>query len=183
MVNTEPGDGFEGYYRNEEARASKVRGGVYWSGDLAYRDDDGWFYFAGRSNDWLRVDGENFASAPVERIVLRHPEVRSAAVYAVPDDPVGDRVMVAVEVEDVGGFDIEKFDEFVAAQRDLGSKWVPRFVRIDAELPKLASMKIDKTRLRRDGWSAPGVWWRRARGEPLRPITPADIDAMAHLRP
>jgi len=182
MVNTDPGDGFEGYYRNEEARASKVRGGVYWSGDLAYRDDDGWFYFAGRSNDWLRVDGENFASAPVERIVLRHPEVRSAAVYAVPDDPVGDRVMVAVEVDDVEGFDVEKFDEFVAAQRDLGPKWVPRFVRIDAELPKLASMKIDKTRLRRDGWSAPGVWWRRARGEPLRPITPADIDALAHRR-
>ncbi len=182
MVNTAPGDGFEGYYRNEEARASKVRGGVYWSGDLAYRDDDGWFYFAGRSNDWLRVDGENFAAAPVERIVLRHPEVRSAAVYAVPDDPVGDRVMVAIEVDDVEGFDVEKFDAFVVTQRDLGSKWVPRFVRIERELPKLASMKIDKTRLRRDGWTAPGVWWRSARGEPLRPITPADVDALAHLR-
>ena len=129
LVNTTPGDGFEGYYRNEEARASKVRGGIYWSGDLAYRDDDGWFYFAGRSNEWLRVDGENFAAAPVERIVLRHPEVRSAAVYAVPDDPVGDRVMVAVEVDDVDAFDVERFDEFVLAQRDLGPKWVPRFVR------------------------------------------------------
>jgi len=50
IVNTAPGDGFEGYYRNEEARASKVRGGIYWSGDLAYRDADGWFFFAGRSN-------------------------------------------------------------------------------------------------------------------------------------
>ncbi len=73
IVNTAPGDGFEGYYRNEEAGASKIRGGIYWSGDLAYRDDDGWFFFAGRSNEWLRVDGENFAAAPVERIVLRHP--------------------------------------------------------------------------------------------------------------
>ena len=157
IVNTAPGDGFEGYYRNEEAGASKIRGGVYWSGDLAYRDDDGWFFFAGRSNEWLRVDSENFAAAPVERIVLRHPQVRSASVYAVPDDPVGDRVMVAVEVDDVDAFDLQEFDAFVGGQRDLGPKWVPRFVRVDAELPKLASMKIDKTRLRRDGWHAPDV--------------------------
>ena len=46
----------------------------------AYRDADGWFFFAGRSNEWLRVDGENFAAAPVERIVLRAPGVRSTAV-------------------------------------------------------------------------------------------------------
>ena len=54
--------------------ASKVRDGVYWSGDLAYRDADGWFFFAGRSNEWLRVDGENFAAGPVEAIVLPPPE-------------------------------------------------------------------------------------------------------------
>ena len=85
----------------------RCRDGIYWSGDLAYRDADGWFYFAGRSNEWLRVDGENFAAGPVEAIVLRHPSVRSAAVYAVPDDPVGDRVMVAVEVDDVDAFDLD----------------------------------------------------------------------------
>ena len=181
MVNTAPGDGFEGYYRNEEAGASKIRGGVYWSGDLAYRDDDGWFFFAGRSNEWLRVDSENFAAAPVERIVLRHPHVRSASVYAVPDDPVGDRVMVAVEVDDADAFDLAEFDAFVGGQRDLGPKWVPRFVRVDAELPKLASMKIDKTRLRRDGWNAPDVWWRPARGQALRPLTAEDRAAMEHL--
>ena len=74
IVNTAPGSGFEGYYRNEEALASKVRDGVYYSGDLAYRDADGWFFFAGRSNEWLRVDGENFAAGPVEAIVLRYPQ-------------------------------------------------------------------------------------------------------------
>jgi fatty-acyl-CoA synthase len=181
IVNTEPGDTFEGYYRNEEARASKVRGGIYWSGDLAYRDADGWFFFAGRSNEWLRVDGENFAAGPLERIVMRHPQVRSAAVYAVPDDPIGDRVMVAVEVDDPRGFDLAAFDDFVSRQPDLGSKWLPRFVRVEAELPKLASMKIDKTRLRREGWDAPNVSWRPTRGEPLRPLTRIDVDAMAHL--
>ncbi len=183
IVNLDPRDTFEGYYRNDEARASKVRDGVYWSGDLAYRDEDGWLFFAGRSNEWLRVDGENFAAAPVERIVARHPQVRSVAVYAVPDDPVGDRVMFAVEVDDPARFDVEQLDEFLAEQRDMGTKWVPRFVRVAGELPKLASMKLDKTRLRREAWRAPGVWWRPARGEPLRPVTRADAESLAHLLP
>jgi len=181
IVNIEPGSQFEGYFHNDEALASKLRGGIYWSGDLAYRDQDGWFYFAGRSNEWLRVDGENFAAAPVERIVARHPNVRAVAVYAVPDERVGDRVMVAVEVDDPDDFDLEHFDSFVAGQRDLGTKWLPSFVRVAAELPKLASMKLDKTRLRREAWSSPAVWWRPARGERLRTITPTDVDAMAHL--
>src|SRR6185295_18266531 len=115
IVNTAPGNGFEGYYRNTEAVASKVRDGVYWSGDLAYRDADGWFFFAGRSNEWLRVDGENFAAAPVERIVGRHPNVRSVAVYAVPDERVGDRVMVALEVDDRDAFAVDAFDAFLRA--------------------------------------------------------------------
>ena len=73
-----------------------MRGGMYWSGDLAYRDADGFVYFAGRTADWLRVDGENLAAAPIERILLRHPDVAEAAVYAVPDPSVGDQVMAAL---------------------------------------------------------------------------------------
>ncbi len=69
IVETRPTSGFEGYYKNEEATSSRFRDGWYWSGDLAFRDADGWLYFAGRSNEWLRVDGENFAAAPVEAIV------------------------------------------------------------------------------------------------------------------
>ena len=63
--------GFEGYWKNEEAIRERYRDGAYWTGDLAYRDENGFFYFAGRSADWIRVDGENFAAAPVERILLR----------------------------------------------------------------------------------------------------------------
>ena len=54
------------------------------------------------------------------------------------------------------------------AQPDLGTKWVPSFVRVAVELPKLASMKLDKTRLRREAWNAPAVWWRRGRGRASR---------------
>jgi fatty-acyl-CoA synthase len=90
--------------------------------------------------------------------------------------------MVALEVDDIAGFDLDAFDEFVQAQPDLGPKWVPSFVRIAPELPKLASMKIDKTRLRREGWDAPAVCWRPARGDQLRPMTATDVAALAPLR-
>jgi fatty-acyl-CoA synthase len=174
IVETAPTAGFEGYYNNDEATQARFHGGWYWSGDLAYRDADGWLYFAGRSNEWLRVDGENFAAAPVEAIVGRHPDVRSLAVYAVPDDPVGDRVMVALELRDGAEFDPAAFDAFLAEQPDLGPKWLPSFVRVTRELPKLASMKVDKQRLRRDAWRADDVYWRPARGEALRVLDAAD---------
>jgi fatty-acyl-CoA synthase len=180
IVETAPSEGFEGYYNNEEATQARFHNGWYWSGDLAYRDADGWFYFAGRSNDWLRVDGENFAAAPVESIVGRHRDVRSLTVYAVPDDPVGDRVMVALELRDGSSFDPEAFDAFLAEQPDLGPKWVPAFVRVTSELPKLASMKVDKQRLRREAWRADDVYWRPAKGEPLRRL---DDDDRARLDP
>jgi fatty-acyl-CoA synthase len=174
IVETQPTAGFEGYYKNEAAARERFRDGCYWSGDLAYRDAAGWFYFAGRSNEWLRVDGENFSAGPVEAIIARHPDIRSIAVYAVPDDPVGDRVMVAIELRAGTTFDPSSFDEFLSAQRDLGPKWLPAFVRVDAELPKLASMKLDKTRLRREAWRCEQVVWRPAKGQPLRPLTDAD---------
>ena len=180
IVETEPTSGFEGYYRNEAAARERFRDGAYWSGDLAYRDADGWFFFAGRSNEWLRVDGENFAAAPVEAIVGRHPDVRSVAIYAVPDDPVGDRVMAAVELRDGATLDPAAFDQFLGSQPDLGPKWLPAFVRVDAELPKLSSMKLDKRRLRREAWTVDGVLWRPGKGQALRPL---DADDRAALDP
>jgi fatty-acyl-CoA synthase len=181
IVETAPASGFEGYYNNEEATRARFRDGWYWSGDLAYRDANGWLYFAGRSNEWLRVDGENFAAAPLEAIILRHPDVRSVAVYAVPDDPVGDRVMAAIELRDGAAFEPAGFDAFLAAQPDLGTKWLPSFVHVTAELPKLASMKVDKAALRRDAWRAPEVYWRPTRGEPLRPLTDGDRGVLEPL--
>ena len=183
IVNTAPAAGFEGYHRNEEATAERFREGFYWSGDLAYRDAEGWFYFAGRSNEWLRVDGENFSAGPVEAILSRYPGVRSVAVYAVPDDPVGDRVMAALELVDPSTFDPDHFDRFLDEQIDLGPKWVPSFVRTSDDLPKLASMKIDKTRLRREAWTGSPTFWRSARGEPLRSLDPEATRSLGRLLP
>ncbi len=106
MVNVKGSGGFEGYYNNEEANAERMRGGMYWTGDLGYRDENGFFYFAGRNSDWLRVDGENFAAAPVENVLARHPSVVLCAVYAVPAVDVGDDVMAAIHLHE--GHDVRR---------------------------------------------------------------------------
>jgi fatty-acyl-CoA synthase len=95
-------------------------------------------------------------------------------VYAVPDALAGDRVMVALEMNEPDRFDVDAFDRFLSAQSDLGPKWRPDFVRVSGDLPKLASMKVDKTRLRREAWNDGTVYWRANRNEPLRHITPAE---------
>jgi fatty-acyl-CoA synthase len=152
--------GFEGYYRNDEAMASRLRDGWYWSGDLAYRDADGYLYFAGRSNDWLRVDSENFATAPIEAILSRFSDVVMVAVYATPDPRTGDEVMCALELRDGADFDPEAFGDFLSSQPDLGTKWAPRFVRIVDAMPLTATNKVNKAPLRAEGWSTDNVWWR-----------------------
>ncbi len=106
---------FEGYYANPEATAERGRDGWYWSGDLGYRDEDGTFYFAGRTADWLRVDGENFAAGPVEAVLARYPGVAGAVVYGVPDPRTGDQVMAALELP-ADAFDPEAFAAFLAGQ-------------------------------------------------------------------
>jgi fatty-acyl-CoA synthase len=174
LVNLNPGEGFEGYYKNEEATTQRFRDGKYWSGDLAYRDAEGWFYFAGRSNEWLRVDGENFSAGVVETILSRFEGARGVVVYAVPDALAGDRVMTALELNDPDQFDVDAFDRFLKAQSDLGPKWMPDFVRVSGDLPKLASLKIDKTRLRKEAWNADTIYWRPRRNESLRALTPSE---------
>ena len=69
MVNFAGAGAFEGYYNHQEADQAKLRDGRFWSGDLAYRDAEGNFFFAGRSGDWIRVNGENFSAAPIARAV------------------------------------------------------------------------------------------------------------------
>jgi fatty-acyl-CoA synthase len=166
LVSKAGGAGFEGYWHNDEAERARLREGWYWTGDLAYRDDAGFFYFAGRDHDWLRVDGENFASAPVERIVQRHPDVVLAAVYAVPDPVVGDQVMAAVQLRPgVTALDPDALADFFAAQGDLGTKWAPRFVRLCPSLPMTMTNKVLKRSLRAERWNcADPVLWRAEKG-------------------
>ncbi|MEB3371969.1 AMP-binding protein [Saccharopolyspora mangrovi] len=175
IVAVDRAGAFEGYYRNPEAQAERVRGEDFWTGDLAYRDADGYFYFAGRTADWLRVDGENFAAASLERVLHRWDPVEAVAVYAVPDPRTGDQVMAALQLR--GDFDPDAFAEFLSAQPDLGTKWVPRFVRITADIPTTASNKTAKAPLRRAAWRTEDPVYHRPGPSPdYRLLTPAARD-------
>ena len=167
---------FEGYYANDEADAVRTRNGWFWSGDLGYRDDQGTFYFAGRGDDWLRVDGENFAAAPVEAIVGRHPDVVAAVVFAVPDMRTGDQVMAAVELRAGAVFDPGAFADFLETQPDLGTKWAPTYVRVVRSIPVTATGKLDRKALRADRWrTTDPVWWRRGRALTFAPLSSDDV--------
>lgn len=171
LVNTTGPGQFAGYYKDERATAERMRGGMYWSGDLAYRDAEGWVYFAGRTADWLRVDGENLAAAPIERILLRHPSVNRAAVYAVPDPSTGDQLAAALVLDDGAALDPAGLETFLDAQPDLGTKMWPRYVRLAGDLPTTASNKVLKRELVREALDTSDVVWVRAeRGTSYSPI-------------
>ncbi len=166
LVNTYGVGGFSGYYNDPEATAQRMRHGMYWSGDLAYRDAQGWIYLAGRTADWMRVDGENMAAGPIERILQRLPQLNQAAVYAVPDDQVGDQVIAAFVLDCGEELTPNDLEAFLAAQPDLSPKAWPRYVRINADLPRTATNKILKRELVAQGVTAAGgvLWHRPGRG-------------------
>jgi fatty-acyl-CoA synthase len=179
LVRRNADGSFEGYWNNPEADSDRLRGGWFWSGDLAYRDADDVFWFAGRVGDWLRVDSENFAASPVERIVGRYEPAAAVAVVGVPDPQAGDQVLAVLELGCDRTFDPDEFAEFLTAQPDLGTKWSPRFVRLTAAIPVLGNGKIDKRPLRRDAWLCDDeVWWRPAGARTYTPLTNTDRDAL-----
>ena len=134
-------------------RPQRIRHGWYWTGDLAYRDADGFFYFAGRGGDWMRVDSENLTAGPIERVLVRHADVAAVAVYPVPDPRSGDQVMAAARAAPRPRRSIpDGFAGFLAgAGRPRHQVGARRFVRVTGALPQTASGKVTKGPLRTDG--------------------------------
>lgn len=182
LVNTEGAGFFAGYYNDEQATSDRMRDGMYWSGDLAYRDEAGNVYMAGRSADWLRVDGENMATGIIEEVLLRHPAVSRVAVYGLPDPRgVGDQLAAAIVPRSDNDDDNAAADAltpaaleaFLGAQPDLSPKAWPRWVRVARDLPTTATNKILKRELIAQGVGGTGhgsadaaaaggdIWWER----------------------
>ncbi|WP_072803696.1 AMP-binding protein [Rhodococcoides yunnanense] len=156
---------FCGYYRNAEADADRMREGMYFSGDLAYADADGYAYFAGRSSGWMRIAGENLGTAPIDRILMRHKDIRSACVFGVPCDGPGEQIMAAIVAPESV---MNEFDEFLDAQVDLGVRAYPTLVRVCTELPHTATHKILARELQRQRWNTSDpVWWSPSPGAPF----------------
>jgi len=179
IVNTQGAGPFEGYYNNPEATARTTRNGWYWSGDLGYKDADGYLYFAGRNADWIRVDGENFPAGPIEETLRHAPGVVLASVYGVPDEQAGDQVMAGLVLADGVEFDPELFTKWLEAQADIGPKWRPRYVRILHDPPTTGTNKIVKRTLaqqkfRHDATGDDPLFVRERGAESYRPFTAAD---------
>jgi fatty-acyl-CoA synthase len=178
LVNTAGAGLFEGYYNDEGADAERMRGGMYWSGDLAYQDEQGFVYFAGRSIEWIRVGGENLGAAPIERIIARAPGVALVAAYAVPDVSVGDQIMVALQLADGAEFDPDQLAAFLRDQPDLGTVWTPRYVRVSEQMPATETNKVLKRVMAREAWETSDPVWIRD-GDRYRPL---DDEDRARLR-
>ncbi len=179
---------FQGYFDNEGANQSKYRDGVYHSGDLGHilvRDGVRYLFFDGRTDDWIRKDGENFSAAPVARILGEHPDVALAAVYGVPC-PVSDEwVMAALKLRSDGVFDAEGFFAFCDQQTKTGSmdpKWFPDFIRVVDDFEYTGTQKILVRNLKRTHFDlrrAPGeVWWRERGDRAYRRFSEDDFDAL-----
>ena len=87
---------FQGYHKNEKLTAQTYRDGYYHTGDVAYRDSDGYFWFVGRNDDLIKTSGYRVSPFEVESVLLEHPAVREVAVTGIPDASRGMAVKATV---------------------------------------------------------------------------------------
>jgi long-chain acyl-CoA synthetase len=126
---------------------SFVDGDWFRTGDVAYLDDEGFLFIVDRIKDLIIRGGENIGCGQVESALLLHPDVHEAAVYAVPDERLGEEV--GATVYGAEGLDIGALRTFLEAH--LARFEVPRYITLtDAPLPRTASGKILKRELREE---------------------------------
>jgi len=149
------------YYKNPEATAEKTRGGWIRSGDLAYQDTDGYFFFVDRKNDFMRRRGENISSFEVERIINGHPQVLESAAYAIPSELGEDEVMVALVLQP--GAELAPLELIQYCEAHMAYFMIPRYVRIVDTFPKTGTERTMKYQLKSQGVTF-DTWDREAAG-------------------
>jgi fatty-acyl-CoA synthase len=180
---------FQGYHGDRAANAAKYRDGAYHSGDLGHillHDGKRFLFFDGRTDDWIRKDGENFSAAQIARLLQEHPDVIMAAAYGVPCAVSDELVMAAVKLRPGASFDPRAFFDFCERQVTHGGmdrKWFPDFVRIVDEFEYTETQKILVRRLKRahfDRRRLPeaAIYWRRRGDRAFGPLTRDDFEAL-----
>jgi len=142
----------QGYWNNPEETNSAFRNGMFRTGDIGFRDTDGYFFILDRLRDMIVTGGENVYSGEVEAIIYQHPAVREVAVFGIPDPQWGEIVMACVVLKPG---QVLSADELIAfCRRSLANYKVPRRIEFLAtELPKNGSGKILKRQLREQFWA------------------------------
>ncbi len=132
-----------GYWRKPEATAERLRDGWMHTGDLAYRDAQGYYHLVGRLKDMIRRTGENISAVEVEGVLAEHPAVRGAAVVPVPDELRGEEVKAFIQLQPGHeGLDPQQLVDFARAR--LAAFKVPRFIEFVDDLPRTPSEKVAK---------------------------------------
>jgi carnitine-CoA ligase len=132
----------KGYFKNPEATSQTLREGWLWSGDQAWRDADGYFFFVDRKKDMLKRAGENVSASEVEEALKQHPVVFDAAVVGVPD-PVRDQAIKAyVMLQDGATLTAEELIAWCRSR--LSSFKVPEVVEFRSTFPRTSVGKIQK---------------------------------------
>ncbi len=138
---------FEGYWKMPEATQEAFRQGWFHTGDLAYMDEEGFFFLVDRKKDMLISGGENVYPIEVEQVLVRHPNILEAAVIGVPDSKWGAVPYALVVLKDPAHpVSIEDLTHF--CRDKLAAFKIPRYMSIVEELPRNATGKVLKTVLR-----------------------------------
>lgn len=143
---------FKEYYRDEEQTREAWHDGVYHTGDMAWRDEDGYYWFEGRIDDVIKSSGYRIGPFEVESALMTHPAVVECAITGVPDDIRGMVVKATVvlgkEWKDKAGDDLVKeLQQHV--KRETAPYKYPRIVEFVDELPKTISGKIRRVEIRK----------------------------------
>jgi fatty-acyl-CoA synthase len=180
---------FQGYFDNPDANRSKYRDGIYHSGDLGHilvQAGRRFLYFDGRTDDWIRKDGENFSAAQVARLLQEHPDVVLAAAYGVPCAVSDELVMAALKLRPGSRFDPARFFDFCEAQVREGGmdrKWFPDFVRIVEDFEYTGTTKILVRNLKRDHFDrrrlpSEPIFWRTRGDSAFQPFEASDYERL-----
>ncbi|QQS34201.1 MAG: AMP-binding protein [Acidobacteriota bacterium] len=136
---------FKGYFKNPEASAEAFRGGWFHTGDIGYRDADGFYYIADRKSDMIIRGGENIYPREIDDVLYRHPAVQHAAVIGVPDQLYGEEVAAFVVLK-TGTTSTD--DEIIAYCREhLADYKCPKTVHFVDDIPKGPTGKLLKREL------------------------------------
>jgi len=139
---------FDGYFKNNQATNKKYRNGYYCSGDLGHiRIVDGrrYLFFNGRTDDWIRKDGENFSAENVTKYAESMPGTELAVAYGAPCSVSDEKVMVAIKLTPNMSFDPQAtFEWFMELQKNGGMdpKWMPDYIRIVEDFPMTRTHKL-----------------------------------------
>jgi acyl-coenzyme A synthetase/AMP-(fatty) acid ligase len=140
------------YWKNEEGNKKAFRGGWYYTGDRAYRDEDGYFWFVGRTDDVIKSSGYRIGPFEVESALQEHPAVAESAVIGIPDELRGQLVKAFVVLAE-GYEPSEKLTkELQEHVKKLTAPYkYPRIIEYRNDLPKTLSGKIRRSLLRETG--------------------------------